>query len=109
VAIESWTPYRARVTSTGEAWLETPRIFIEGYRAWVDGNPVEASRSPEGLVMIPVPAGASVAELSYQGPFVLRLAYWTALAGWIGLGFTLVRPMVTSTRARPLAGPAVAR
>lgn len=109
VVIESWTPYRARVTSPADAWLETPRIFISGYRASVDGRAVEPRRSPEGLVMIPVSAGTQRAELSYEGPLALRLAYWTALAGWIGLGLSLAIPLIAARRAREAAAPPAAQ
>ncbi len=85
VVVEKWAPYQARVTAPVSAFLETPRIFTNGYRALVNGQVVEVSKSPDSLVMLPVPAGVSQVELSYVGPAPLRLAYFLSLLGWISL------------------------
>jgi hypothetical protein len=85
IRVESWAPFRAQVRSDGDTWLETPRIYMPGYRATVNGRTVKASASPEGLVKLPVQAGESTVELSYVGPLELRLAYYASLAGWLGL------------------------
>jgi hypothetical protein len=85
VFVETWSPYRALVTSPERGWLETPRIFIEGYRALVNGQPAEVARSPDGLVMIPVPAGQSRVKLTYPGPLSLRISYYLSLAAWISV------------------------
>jgi hypothetical protein len=65
--------------------LETPRVFIAGYKAEVGGKAVEASRSADGLVAIPVPAGPSEVTLSYPGRPLLQFAYWLSLATWFTL------------------------
>jgi len=83
--IEQWAPYRARVTSPASAFLETPRLFLDGYQARVDGRKVAVQRSPNAQVMIPVPAGRSLVELSYRGPGSLRAAYFFSLSCWIAL------------------------
>jgi hypothetical protein len=83
--VESWTPLRLRVHSTGDTWLETPRMFLPGYAAKINGEPVRPRVSADGLVRLPVRAGDSVVELSYPGPWYLRLAYYASLAGWIAL------------------------
>lgn len=100
VAVDSWIPYRARVTSDRAAWLETPRMYIEGYVATVDGAQVNVARSPDGLVMIPVPAAASNVTLAYRGPWALQAAYWASLAGWAGALVLLIRGALV-TRPRP--------
>ncbi|HEX2855278.1 MAG TPA: hypothetical protein VHO24_18730 [Opitutaceae bacterium] len=86
VAVESWVPYRAKVTSPARAWLETPRIFIAGYAATVNGKSVPVSRSPGGLVMFPVGAGENRVQLRYPGPLSLRASYFASLFVWLGLG-----------------------
>ena len=85
VAVKSWTPYRATVTTSTPAYVETPRIFIDGYAAMVNKVAVPVSRSPTGLVMFPVGAGQSGVKLYYPGPLSLRLGYFFSLAAWAGL------------------------
>lgn len=91
VTVTSWAPYRAKVTATTAAWVETPRIFIEGYAATVNGKSAAVSRSPDGLVMLAVEAGENQVNLSYPGPLVLRISYFISLLSWIGLGAVTVR------------------
>jgi hypothetical protein len=76
VAVTSLIPYRARVTSPAEAWLETPRMYQDAYQAVVDGRRVEVSKSPAGLVMVPVPAGPSQVKVQYYPPFLLLASFW---------------------------------
>ncbi len=85
VVVESWTPYRATVISPAPAWLETPRIFIEGYHAVTNGKNVAIARSPNGLVMLPVGSGKNQVTLTYPGPLSLRLSYFLSLGAWISL------------------------
>jgi hypothetical protein len=75
VQVAAWMPYRARV-QTGEAcWFETPRDFQVGYKAFVNGLAADAAKSPDGLVMIPVPSGASEVEVRYVAPLGLRALF----------------------------------
>ncbi len=85
VAVESWIPYRARVTTARSAFLETPRMWLKGWRAWVNGHPAATMRSPENLVMVPVGPGTSRVELRYRPPAVLSASFWLAASGWAGL------------------------
>jgi len=86
VAVESWIPYRARVQTAVPVWLETPRVWQSRWSARVNGRPVAARRSPQGLVMLPVEPGDSQVELDYRPPWWLRLDYWVSLGGWLALG-----------------------
>ncbi len=90
--MEQWAPYRARFKASTPAYLETPRIFLDGYRALVNGQEVPVTRSPGAQVMIPVPAGDNTVELSYQGTTALRFAYFLSLAGWAVILFLTLRP-----------------
>lgn len=93
VQVESQTPYRARVRSATPGFLETPRLFVPGYEAKVDGQPVEPQPSPDGLVAIPVPSGESRVSLDYRGPALLRLAWSLTVLGFLGLpGFLWLSP-----------------
>ena len=98
IVISQWSPYRAVVTAAGPAFLETPRLFLEGYAATVNGQPTPVRRSAGGLVMIPVEAGNNRVELSYPGPAALRAGYavtfggWLAFAGWMAWSACRRRP-----------------
>ena len=81
----SGNPFRVAVRSAEDSWLETPKIFIEGYRAQVDGRSAPVMRSPDGLAMVPVSAGLSRVDLSYVGPTALRVAFWVTLLSWIAV------------------------
>ncbi|MFZ5494446.1 MAG: hypothetical protein ACOZE5_03795 [Verrucomicrobiota bacterium] len=117
VRLESLHPLRAQVVTPDAGYLETPRMFIPGYEATVNGQSVRVQPSPERLLMLPVPAGESRVEVRYAGTWITRLAFWTGIAGWLGLaGFSLVfsrRPawrtlalarMKTSRRTGLIAG-----
>jgi hypothetical protein len=79
----SLVPFRVAVKAARGGWMETPRIFIPGYSATVDGKMAAPQRSPDGLVMLRVPAGRSELELRYVGPPLLRAAFWVTLGGWL--------------------------
>jgi len=85
ISLQSLMPYRATVRSPTPARLVTPRLAMPGYHATLDGKPTAVTRSAEGLVTIPVPAGEHVVELIYHGPPILRFSYWTCLAAWCTL------------------------
>jgi hypothetical protein len=83
LSIEGHSPLRIRAHTVADGWLETPRIFIAGYHATVNGGPAVIARSPSGLVMIRVPAGTSEVELGYPGSPLLQAAFWASLTGWL--------------------------
>ncbi len=76
-------PLRIRTRAIQEGWLETPRIFIAGYQATVDGKAAGVGRSKDGLVMVRVPSGNSIVELDYPGSLLLRASFWTSFVGWL--------------------------
>jgi hypothetical protein len=76
VRVDSWMPFKARVRSPAAAWVETPRAYQAGYRAWVDGKPAEVRESRDSLVCVAVPAGESRVELAYAAPPGLRVLFW---------------------------------
>jgi len=78
-------PYQIAVRTSSDTWLETPKLFLPGYIAEIDGVAVPVERSPDGLTMIPVPAGQHRVHLSYVGPPALRTAFWTTFIAWLAL------------------------
>lgn len=110
VQTESLLPYRALVRSPSSAWLETPRMFLPGYVATVDGRTAEVRPSPQGLVMIRVPAGVSRVSLAFTGSPLLRTAFWLAAASWISLPVLfLVRRRIVGSRMIPQTPPFIMR
>jgi len=83
VRVESWIPYRAIVRSPEAAWLETPRVYQNGYRALVNGQPAEVRKSPESLTAVAVPRGESRVELEYIAPTGLRSFFWLSFAAGV--------------------------
>jgi hypothetical protein len=79
VELEGLVPLSGRVRLAEGAWLETPRRFIPGYDASVDGRSAKVANSPDGSVMIEVPRGEHEFRLSYPGSWALRAAFWTSL------------------------------
>ena len=92
IVVESLVPLRARVRAENAGYLEVPRMFLDGYRATVDGRPVYVQASPDALVLLPVPAGESWVEVRYVGPRLLRAAFWLSCAGWCAVGGWLALP-----------------
>ena len=91
VQLTGLIPYAATVRAGASGFLETPRIYIEGYAATVNGTPAAVRQSPNGLVMIPVPAGESSVVVTYPGPGVLRTAWLLSLASLAALPWLLAR------------------
>ena len=84
VRVRSWLPLRAEVTApSDDCYVETPRRFIPGYAATVNGRRVRPVASATGNVMIPVPAGTSRIEVRYDGTPLLRAAFWVSLGAWL--------------------------
>jgi hypothetical protein len=92
IKVSSWMPYRAATTvAAAGAWLETPRMYIPGYAATVNGQTAQVSSSPSGLVSVRLQAGDNDVVLSYPGPWILRASYWVALLTWAAVGGILIR------------------
>ncbi len=78
-------PYRARVHAAEPMYLETPRTFIPGYRAVVNGGDAPVIRSPNSRAMVKLPAGDDLVELRYTGTTTLRASFAVSAACWCGL------------------------
>ncbi|WP_404421269.1 hypothetical protein [Nibricoccus sp. IMCC34717] len=73
VRLEGLHPLKATVRDAkpGQS-LSTPRVFIDGYAARVNGASVGVSRGVHGEVRVPLSEGISRIELDYPGPHGLR-------------------------------------
>lgn len=94
-------PLVLRVALEQEGWLETPKLYIPGYQARINGEPAPLARSPDGLVMVPVSRGFHEVELAYPGTPLLRLAFWLTAVAWLGVVCFIAWPV------RSLSRPAV--
>lgn len=84
VEIKSLMPFRARVQAEEHGYLESPRQWLPGYEAWVDGNKVVPVTSKDGMVAVPIPAGDHEVELKFEGSIRLWIGFW--LAGLTAIG-----------------------
>jgi hypothetical protein len=82
VEVTALLPFQALVKTPSPALLETPRMFMPGYDARVDGKRTAVRMTPDLLVGVPISAGEHSVLLSYSGPFLLKLSYWAALLSW---------------------------
>jgi hypothetical protein len=101
VKVDSLLPYRVRTDVARAAWLETPRMWLTGYRATVNGAAAEVRRSPDNLVMISLPPGPSTIALDYFAPWWLRGAFWICLTSWAIVIATGIRRVRLTARAWP--------
>lgn len=86
IELQSLLPLRARVRADAAGYLETPRAFLPGYRATVDGRDVRVQSSPDGLAMFAVPAGEHQVELRFAGTPALHAIFWLGVIGWLAAG-----------------------
>ena len=99
VEVRSFIPYRARVTAPAAAWLETPRMYQDAYQAVVNGQRVAVAKSPAGLVMVPVPAGASLVKVEYYPPFVLLGSFWLSFCAALAAAGVALGSLIGAARA----------
>ncbi len=84
VRLASWDPLRVTVTADRPGWLETPRSFLPGYVATVDGRPAPIAPSVQHLVKVPLTPGRHVVVLWYRGTVRVWLAAVVSLMTWTG-------------------------
>jgi len=79
-------PYHARVKASEPVFLETPRVFIPGYRAKVDGRPVPVTPSSDVLAMVRLDPGIHDVVVAYRPTLKLLLALCVSALGWLWVG-----------------------
>ena len=82
IRLVTFAPFRASLILPEPGWLETHRMYVEGYRATVNGMPAEVAMSADFRVMIKVPAGHLAVRLDYVGSPRLQILYATMGLGW---------------------------
>ena len=83
IRTDSLIPLTVRLDAPQPGFLETPRMFIPGYVATVNGIATAVVSSPERLAAVPIPAGPVQVVLGYSAPNILRVSFWFSLAGLI--------------------------
>jgi hypothetical protein len=81
----SLDPYHAVVTAPTAGFLETFRILLPGYRAYLDGVPVPFKSSKQALLEVAVPAGVHDVVVRFVGSFRLWAAAIVSGAAWAAL------------------------
>jgi hypothetical protein len=75
-------PFLAKIRLQAPSLLESPRVFMPGYIAKVDGHEAKVLRSDEGLAEVLVPSGNHTIDLTFKAPVILSLSYWVAILAW---------------------------
>jgi hypothetical protein len=106
IRLDSLTPFHAFVSADRSCYLETPKLFIPGYGAVVDGSPTGIVRSANGLVAVPLAKGEHDVSLAYFGGPLLRWSYAASASAWLAL---LALVGAYALRVEGLPVPAAAR
>lgn len=95
--------YHARVRTDHPVYLETPRLFMPGYVARVDGKEAPVEESPDGLAAVSLAAGSHEVVLRYAVGWPVRIAFWAGLAFWAGFFALSLRMFLCHRRRLRLA------
>lgn len=98
--ITGWHPFAVETGADAAGWLETPRMFLSGYAATVNGHPAEVRKSPDGLLAVSVPSGESTIEILWKAPLGLLLLFWMSFIAVI-VGVGLVLPLLIGFGVEP--------
>ena len=85
IRLTSLTPFQALVTAERACYLETPKLYVPGYEAFVDGVATPLARSPDGLVAVPLGKGEHSVRIPYVGSRLLRLSFYASASAWLVL------------------------
>lgn len=100
IFVRSFVPYQLRVRTPEAGYVELPRVWLRGYRAKIHGKHVFGERSPDDLVMFPVPAGESEFVVKWVPPLWLEIAYGSSVVAWCAIAvlgvWALCRPPRTN-------------
>ncbi|HEU5081261.1 MAG TPA: hypothetical protein VFT72_18760, partial [Opitutaceae bacterium] len=80
--VTSLVPFQVTVDSSRPALLETPRVFVPGYRATVNGHPENIVVTENKLTAVAIPAGRNEVRLDYKASPWLSTAYFSAISVW---------------------------
>ena len=99
IRVDSLQPYRVTAKMAESGWIETSRVWLPGYQAFLDGKPIEYRASKRGLAMVAAEPGKHELELRYVGTTKL----WIALSVSVltALGWVLWRVLNRRARLQP--------
>jgi len=103
VDLKSLVPAVMIVRSPANCLVVTPRMYLAGYSATVDGRPAGVERLEHGELAVPVPSGEHTVVLSYSAPVYLAIAYWLSVGTALVGGVVAVRARWGSGRSEPTA------
>jgi hypothetical protein len=83
IRLVSLMPFTAVVSADRRCCLETPKLFINGYRALVDGVDTPCTRSREGLLQVALSPGEHEVVITYPGWPMLRAIFFGSAFAWI--------------------------
>lgn len=98
--ITVYTPeyIQVRVNTPENALLSVALVDYPGWRAEIDGQPIETYRAYSALTAIPVQAGEHVVTLTYN-PISYQLGAMISLITWLGCGglglFLMIKPVLS--------------
>ena len=84
VEIVARAPGRYRLRTDGAGYVVVAESWAPGWRATVDGAPVDILPAWEAFMCVPIEAGAHDVELVYS-PKRFWIGFWISLAAWAGL------------------------
>lgn len=101
IRVSQLAPFlRCEIDSLEPGWLETPRMWVPGYTASVDGQKVHPRKGVDGLVLVPIPAGRHAVELHYRPPVILGAAATVSVGGWAVVAIGAMIALWPSLRVR---------
>jgi hypothetical protein len=113
IKLKNLIPLVADIDSPVAGFLETPRVFIPGYRGTVNGVLTSLVCSAAGLVAVPISAGHQHVVVDYPGSMILKLLYFTSMASFAvalaGVAWIVLRGLGPIGAPAPLDSKAVER
>jgi hypothetical protein len=100
IRVDSLQPYRVTAKMAESGWIETSRVWLPGYQAFLDGKPIEYRASKRGLAMVAAEPGKHELELRYIGTKKLWIALWVSVL--TALGWVLWQVLKRRVRVQPV-------
>jgi hypothetical protein len=91
-SLDNLMPLEINLDAPYPVVVETPRIFLNGYAATVDGQNAAVFKSPQGLVAVSVDKGSHRLQVAFEADSLLKWSYRLAEGAWsylIGYGVFL--------------------
>jgi len=97
IRITSFTPFTANlITPDGNNYLEVEKTFFPGYKATLNGNNINVTRSEKHAILVPLVEGKNTAVLTYEGTKVMQYCFYVSLLTWALSFIYLLRAYIMS-------------